>query len=72
MTGGAASTRLAFLSLSLAVAVAIQSPAADKAPAGSRAPAGNVAAADEAPAAWAQWGGPNQDFMAPAGGLATS
>ncbi len=29
-------------------------------------------AGEEAPAAWSQWGGPNQDFIAPAQGLATS
>ncbi len=29
-------------------------------------------AGDEAPAVWSQWGGPNQDFIAPARGLATS
>ena len=29
-------------------------------------------AGDNAPAAWSQWGGPNQDFRAPARDLATS
>jgi hypothetical protein len=29
-------------------------------------------AGDGAPAAWTRWGGPNQDFSAPAAGLASS